>query len=78
MTQCVVICHQCIDDAKVARRWRENCVDCAETIVANHRRRTGHTDIELRVTEEQTIEHIRQRIASRRAQAWFQSRKYGW
>lgn len=78
MTQCVVICHQCIDDAKTARRWRENCVDCAETIVDKHGRDTGHTDIELRVTEEQTIEHVRRRIASRRAQAWFQPRKYGW
>lgn len=76
MTQCVVICHTCIDDTGRARRWDWLCEICAEDCLDAHRRDTGHTDLELRVIEEFTADDISQRIKRRRA-AWA-ARRGGW
>lgn len=67
MTQCVTICHQCVDDSGRAKRWESLCVDCAETTVNTHRRHSGHTDIELRIVDEFTADDVATRVQRRRA-----------
>lgn len=55
MTACTVICNQCVDDTGRARRWDQNCEDCAQDCLKQHRRQTGHADMELRVTREESF-----------------------
>lgn len=62
MTNCCVICHQCRDDHGNPKRYRSLCVECSETFLDQHRRHTGHNDLELRVTDEITIEQLRTKI----------------
>lgn len=55
MTECVVICAQCLDTrCNQPRRWRHLCEDCATTQLEQHRTDTGHTDLELRVVSNAT------------------------
>lgn len=74
MTECVVICHQCIDQAGRAKRWTWLCETCAEDCIDQHREDSGHTDMELRTTREETFTpadvaaRIRNRAAA--AAAW--------
>lgn len=76
-TPIVVICSDCVDTRTgQARRWPQNCELCAQNLVQQHRDTTGHTDIELRVTQSFTANDVRARIGARKA--FFQSRKYGW
>lgn len=68
MTACVVICSECVDDRhQQPRRWQHLCEDCATDQLAQHRRDTGHTDLELRVVTNLTDDTISSRIAARRA-----------
>lgn len=76
MTQCVVVCAQCRDDNGRPKRWEWLCETCAESCVEDHRRDTGHTDINLRVTREFTADDAR--ALTERRKAFFVSRKYGW
>lgn len=76
MTECVVICNQCVAENNRQKRWDSLCVECAENDVANHRRTTGHTDIELRITNEFTADDVAARI--RRRLAAKAARRGGW
>lgn len=68
MTECVVICSECLDTRyNQPRRWRHLCEDCATTQLHQHRTDTGHTDLELRVVTELTQDTVRSRITARRA-----------
>ncbi len=54
MSDCIVICHQCVDDTTGrAKRWTWLCEICAADCADNHRKDTGHRDIEVRVTSDQ-------------------------
>lgn len=76
MTECVVICQQCIDPEGRAKRFRLLCVECAEDTLDRHRRDTGHTDLELRVTDEFTADDVAARV--RRRRAYWAARRGGW
>ena len=73
MTECVVICHQCLDKAGRPKRWTWLCETCAEDCLDSHRTETGHRDIELRTTREETFTpadvamRIRDRAAATKA-----------
>ncbi len=69
MTQCVVQCHdaECRTKTGESRRWRHLCEDCAETQLADHRRDTGHDDLELVVVADITDNTVRSRQQTRRA-----------
>lgn len=71
MTDCQVICHQCLNaDTGRAKRWHWLCEMCAENCLDDHRATTGHTDIELRVTREISAEVFHTRI-SKAANRWW-------
>lgn len=76
MTDCVVICHQCVDETSRARRWDQNCELCAKDCIDTHRQETGHTDIELRVTRQFTADDVAARM--RRRLAARAVRRGGW
>lgn len=76
MTQCIVICQQCRDDADRPKRWDWLCETCAEDCLHQHRRDTGHTDLELRVVAEFTADDVATRVRRRRA-AWA-AKRAGW
>lgn len=71
MTECVVICHQCVDDTGRAKRWHWLCETCAEDCLNQHRKQAGHTDMELRTTSEETftMADVAARIRARAAAA---------
>lgn len=75
MTECIVLCQQCRDKDKRARRWHWLCECCAQKCLDNHRADTGHTDLELRVVQD-AADSLRTQMASR--QFAFVSRRYGW
>lgn len=77
MTECVVICAQCVDDTTGRpKRWDWLCETCAENCLDEHRRHTGHTDLELRVVQEFTADDLNTR-AQRRLAARL-TRREGW
>jgi hypothetical protein len=68
MTACVVICSECVDDRyQQPRHWQHLCEDCATDQLGQHRRDTGHTDLELRVVTNLTDDTHRSRRAATRA-----------
>lgn len=76
MTQCKVICRDCQIETGATRTWEWLCEICAEDCLDNHRRNTGHRDLELRVTTPFTSTEVRDRIKARRA--YRIARQGGW
>ena len=75
MTECQVICRDC-DTPSGSKVWHWLCETCAELCVENHRRQTGHTELELRITRNFTAAELAKRIADHRAENyWPRARK---
>jgi hypothetical protein len=70
-----VVCHDCRGDDNQPVTSPQNCELCAEDWVDGHRRNTGHTDIELRVTQSFTADDVRSRLRARRA--WWAAKRAG-
>lgn len=73
MTECIVLCQQCLDRDGRARRWHWLCECCAQKCLDRHRTEAGHTDLELRV-----IQDAAETLRATAARAAFISRRYGW
>jgi hypothetical protein len=69
MTQCVVSCHdlECRTKSGYSRRWRHLCEDCAQAQMAEHRRGSGHTNLELAVVTDIATDTARSRRQANRA-----------
>lgn len=76
VTECKVVCQQCRTDQGRAKTWRWLCEICAEECLTKHRDETGHTDIELSVTQKLDAADVMARIQDRRA--YWTARKFGW
>jgi hypothetical protein len=72
MTECKVICTDC----HTKKTWRWLCETCAQDCLDNHRRQTGHTNLELRVNESFTTDTARAR--TNRLRAHRTAKRGGW
>ncbi len=57
MAECSVTCYTCTS-TKGPKVWRYLCGDCAEDMLMRHRTETGHTDLNLVVTQEPVFRKI--------------------
>lgn len=64
MAECSVTCYAGCRNADNTgpKVWRWLCECCAQECLDNHRRDTGHTDLNLSVTSEVTMPDLRRRI----------------
>lgn len=63
MTDCRVTCYSCRNDkGNGPKVWHWLCETCAEECLDNHRKQTGHTDLNLDITTEGTVHDLRRQI----------------
>lgn len=64
MAECKVTCHAgCRNDKNTGPKvWHYLCEECAQELLERHRRETGHTDLNLAVTREGSMQDLRRQI----------------